>query len=46
MYIYSEVNFRSLRTSKFLDKTSQIAEETLVIMIDSAQETKLQRDKS
>ena len=29
------------RTCEFLDKTSQKAEETLVMMIDNAQETKL-----
>ena len=35
-----------LRTSEFLDKTSQIAVYTLVRTIDKAQETKLRRDKS
>ena len=34
------------RTGEYLYKTSQIAEETLVMTIDKAQETKLQRQKS
>ena len=33
-------------TCEFMDKTPQIAEEQLVMMIDKAQETKLQRYKS
>ena len=33
-------------TCEFMDKTPQIAEEQLVMTIDKAQETKLQRYKS
>ena len=33
-------------TYEFMDKTSQIAEEQLVMTMDKAQETKLQRYKS
>ena len=33
-------------TCKFMDKTPQIAEEQLVMTMDKAQETKLQRYKS
>ena len=33
-------------TCEFMDKTPQIAQEQLVIMMDKAQETKLQRSKS
>ena len=33
-------------TYEFMDKTPQIAEEQLVMTIDKAQETKLQRYKS
>ena len=34
------------RTCEFMDETSQIAEEQLLITIEKAQETKLQRYKS
>ena len=34
------------RTCEFMDETPQIAEEQLVMMIDKAQKTKLQRYKS
>ena len=33
-------------TSEFMDKTPQIAEEQLVMTMDKAQETKLQKYKS
>ena len=34
------------QTCEFMDETPQIAEEQLVMMIDKAQKTKLQRYKS
>ena len=45
-FLLISTNSYIFRTGEFLDKTPQIDEEILVMMMDKAKETKLQRYKS
>ena len=45
-YLISLDNSHLFRTYEFTDKTSQIAEEQLVMTMEKAQETKIQRYRS